>query len=230
MAERRAKKKDYSKFDTFIEQLKKAVSPDNGMTEEAKSTFDNFIKMVINKINHHTDIVLRHTKVGQKTKSTVTAREVKSAVWLTVKGQLAEIAVEQGEKAVLNFNAYKSGGETSSIQSKADLYFPVTRIKERFMRTQLSANRIGNDAAVFLTAVVEYLTGELVKLSAKQADMEKKKRIKEKHIKRAVLSDLELHELTEDAVIGGGTLPPVRKPKTSAKRKSGSPKRKSGSK
>jgi histone H2A len=68
----------------------------------------------------------------------------------------------------------------------AGLVFPVARIGRYLKRDRIGKMRIGIGAAVYLAAVLEYLSAELLELSGKAAKDHKKKRIIPRHIQLAV--------------------------------------------
>ncbi len=73
---------------------------------------------------------------------------------------------------------------------------------------------------MYLAAVLEYLTAELLEISGSAAKDNKKKRIIPRHITLAIGSDEEFKALTKDAHIsGGGVVPHIHSmlvPKRSA--------------
>merc|ERR1712062_265903 len=85
--------------------------------------------------------------------------------------------------------------ETKS--SKAGLQFPVGRIA-RHLKNGRYAKRVGLKAPVFVAAVMEYLTAELLELSGHVAKDRKKTRINPQHISTAVKSDEELGKYLQD--------------------------------
>ncbi|XP_060089804.1 late histone H2A.2.2-like [Heteronotia binoei] len=93
--------------------------------------------------------------------------------------------------------------------ARAELQFPVGRI-ERFLRRGLYAERVGRGAAVFLTAVLEHLTAEVLELAGEAASENKKQRIGPRHILLAVKGDHELCNLFAGVTISaGGVLPNI---------------------
>ncbi|TFK25623.1 histone H2A [Coprinopsis marcescibilis] len=85
-----------------------------------------------------------------------------------------------------------------SLSRKAGLEFPVSRIKRKAKECLYPSHRIFTGAAVYLTAVIEYLTAEVLELAGNQAKYYKKKRIIPRHILIGVWRDTELHELLKN--------------------------------
>ena len=113
-----------------------------------------------------------------------------------------------------------SGKKSVSRSAKAGLQFPVGRVA-RFMKKAKVSARVGAGAPVYLAAVLEYLTAEVLELAGNAARDNKKARIVPRHIQLAVRNDEELNKLMGGVTIAaGGVLPNVHAvlmPKKSAK-------------
>ena len=112
------------------------------------------------------------------------------------------ISVQAGGRA-------KAGKKAVSKSSKAGLQFPVGRIT-RYLRKGRYATRIGAGAPVYLAAVLEYLTAEVLELAGNAARDNKKTRIIPRHVQLAVRNDDELSKLLGGVTIAaGGVLPNI---------------------
>ena len=113
-----------------------------------------------------------------------------------------------------------TAAKSVSRSAKAGLQFPVGRVA-RFMKKAKVASRVGGGAPVYLAAVLEYLTAEVLELAGNAARDNKKTRIVPRHIQLAVRNDEELNQLMGGVTIAsGGVLPNVHAvllPKKSAK-------------
>merc|ERR1712021_237626 len=94
-------------------------------------------------------------------------------------------------------------GKSVSRSSRAGLNFPVGRVM-RHLRKGRFANRVGAGAPVYLAAVLEYLTAEVLELSGNACKSYKKSRIIPRMIFLAVKEDTELDTLLSNTLITTG--------------------------
>ena len=129
-------------------------------------------------------------------KATLSASEIQAAVRGVIGGELAKHAVNEGFKAVTKFGQSNgSGGQT--VTRSAGLQFPVPLVV--YHLKQIGAQRIGDNAPVYLAAVCEYMTAELLELTGNAALDDTKKRINPKHIQLAICADPELNQFCKKA-------------------------------
>lgn len=103
----------------------------------------------------------------------------------------------------------KKSGKSTSRSAKAGLQFPVGRV-HRHLRQGRYAARIGAGAPVYLAAVLEYLSAEILELAGNASRDNKKKRIIPRHIQLAIRNDEELNKLLGGVTIAsGGVLPNI---------------------
>ncbi|XP_060632151.2 histone H2A, sperm-like [Anolis sagrei] len=92
----------------------------------------------------------------------------------------------------------------TSRSCRAGLIFPVSRI-HRFLRRGDYAERIGSGASVYMAAVLQYLTYDIVDIAGNIASGDEKRRIVPEHLQQAISNDTELHSL-----LGGISFPNVK--------------------
>ena len=94
--------------------------------------------------------------------------------------------------------------------TRAGLQFPVGRI-HRLLRKGHYAERVGAGAPVYLAAVLEYLSAEILELAGNAARDNKKTRIIPRHLQLAIRNDEELNRLLSGVTIAqGGVLPNIQ--------------------
>ncbi|XP_055006457.1 histone H2A-like [Boleophthalmus pectinirostris] len=104
----------------------------------------------------------------------------------------------------------KARAKAKSRSSRAGLQFPVGRV-HRLLRKGNYAERVGAGAPVYLAAVLEYLTAEILELAGNAARDNKKTRIIPRHLQLAVRNDEELNKLLGGVTIAqGGVLPNIQ--------------------
>ncbi|XP_067883610.1 histone H2A-like [Heterodontus francisci] len=103
----------------------------------------------------------------------------------------------------------KARAKAKSHSSRAGLQIPVGRV-HRLLRKGNYAQRVGARAPVYLAAVLEYLTAEILELAGSAARDDKKSRIFPRHLHLAVRNDEELIKLLGGVTIAqGGVLPNI---------------------
>ncbi|KAI9902092.1 hypothetical protein N3K66_003909 [Trichothecium roseum] len=113
-----------------------------------------------------------------------------------------------------------SGGKTSagdnqkkqmSHSERAGLQFPCGRVKRFLKNNTQNKMRVGAKAAVYVTAVLEYLTAEVLELAGNAAKDLKVKRITPRHLQLAIRGDEELDTLIRATIAFGGVLPHINR-------------------
>uniref|UniRef100_A0A8R1IBU8 Histone H2B n=1 Tax=Caenorhabditis japonica TaxID=281687 RepID=A0A8R1IBU8_CAEJA len=87
----------------YIYRVLKQVHPDTGVSSKAMSIMNSFVNDVFERIAAEASRLAHYNK-----RSTISSREIQTAVRLILPGELAKHAVSEGTKAVTKYTSSKS--------------------------------------------------------------------------------------------------------------------------
>ena len=96
------KKRRTESYATYIYKVLKQVHPDTGISRRAMSIMNSFINDIFEKCASEAGKLCRYNK-----KSTLSSREIQTAIRLILPGELAKHAVSEGTKAVTKYTSSK---------------------------------------------------------------------------------------------------------------------------
>jgi histone H2B len=96
---RKRRKESYS---IYIYKVLKQVHPDTGISSKAMSIMNSFVNDIFERIASEASRLAHYNK-----RSTITSREIQTAVRLLLPGELAKHAVSEGTKAVTKYTSSK---------------------------------------------------------------------------------------------------------------------------
>ena len=94
------KKSKTETYKIYIYKVLKQVHPDTGISSKAMSIMNSFVSDIFERIANEASRLAKYNK-----KSTISSREVQTAVRLLLPGELAKHAVVEGTKAVTKFSS-----------------------------------------------------------------------------------------------------------------------------
>ncbi|CAO1620273.1 unnamed protein product [Jaminaea pallidilutea] len=94
---RKARKETYS---TFIYRVLKQVHPDTGISTKAMAILNSFVQDIFERIASEASKLASYNK-----KSTISSREIQTAVRLILPGELSKHGISEGTKAVTKFSS-----------------------------------------------------------------------------------------------------------------------------
>jgi histone H2A len=203
-------------FRVYIRRALRQVHVDTSITGKAL----NEVNAIVNYLG------MAFTKraiaiAGHDDKKTISTRTIQTAVRMELPGELAKHAVSEATKAVTKYNASRPSKtehiapKTKALKKKkkserAGLMFAPSRVLRFFKKYNL---RIAEGMSIYLAAVLEYLTAEILELAGNAARDYKKRKINVRHVYLAIEMDEELRKLLEKnhvVLAGGGVIPYVR--------------------
>ena len=136
----------------------------------------------------------------------IIARDIQTAVRLCLPNELAKHAVNEGTRAVTSFTC--RGNENASRSVASGLQYDVDQIGA--LMCQTTSMVVGQGAAVYLSAVMEYMTAEALELGGNAAREKNKSWIIPRHMQFVFRSDEELNKFTSGiTIMSGGVLPNI---------------------
>ena len=96
---RRRRRESYS---IYIYKVLKQVHPDTGVSSKAMSIMNSFVNDIFERIAVEASRLAHYNR-----RSTITSREIQTAVRLLLPGELAKHAVSEGTKAVTKYTSSK---------------------------------------------------------------------------------------------------------------------------
>jgi histone H2B len=87
-------------YSSYIYKVLKQVHPNTGISKRGMSILNSFINDIFERLALEASRLSRYTK-----KSTLSSREIQTAVRLLLPGELAKHAVSEGTKAVTKFTS-----------------------------------------------------------------------------------------------------------------------------
>lgn len=95
-------KKRKESYAVYIYKVLKQVHPDTGISSKAMSIMNSFVNDIFERSAAESSRLAHYNK-----RSTITSREVQTAVRLLLPGELAKHAVSEGTKAVTKYTSSK---------------------------------------------------------------------------------------------------------------------------
>ncbi|XP_025971613.1 late histone H2B.L4 [Dromaius novaehollandiae] len=99
-SKRKPKRKET--YSVYIYKVLKQVHPDTGISSKAMSIMNSFVNDIFERLASEASRLAHYNH-----RSTITSREVQTAVRLLLPGELAKHAVSEGTKAVTKYTSSK---------------------------------------------------------------------------------------------------------------------------
>ena len=188
-------------FDIYIRKVGKQVHPNMQLSNDFLNQTNRIIVRLGEKI---AEKAFQLTE--KEDRKTIGPREIQSATRLIIPGELTKHAVSEGTKAVTKYGSADRGNKRKrkSNSKKAGLQFSVSRCKQFLKKYN---KKIGLLAPVYLAAVLEYITAELLELSGNVSRDHRRNTMKIRDLFLAIDTDSELNDMMHRlnmGITGGG--------------------------
>ncbi|KAL3213556.1 hypothetical protein MRX96_035325 [Rhipicephalus microplus] len=100
--DKKKKRRRKESFSIYIYRVLKQVHPDTGVSSKAMFIMNSFVNDIFKRIATESSRLAQYNK-----RSTITSREIQTAVRLLLPGELAKLAVCEGTKAVTKYTSSK---------------------------------------------------------------------------------------------------------------------------
>jgi histone H3/H4 len=100
--EKKRKRRRRESYAIYIYKVLKQVHPDTGISSKAMSIMNSFVNDIFERIAAESSRLAHYNR-----RSTITSREIQTAVRLLLPGELAKHAVSEGTKAVTKYTSSK---------------------------------------------------------------------------------------------------------------------------
>ena len=100
--DKKKRKKRRESYAIYIYKVLKQVHPDTGVSSKAMSIMNSFVNDIFERIAGEASRLALYNK-----RTTITSREIQTAVRLLLPGELAKHAVSEGTKAVTKYTSSK---------------------------------------------------------------------------------------------------------------------------
>ena len=100
--DKKRKRRRRESYSIYIYKVLKQVHPDTGISSKAMSIMNSFVNDIFERIVAESSRLAHYNK-----RSTITSREIQTAVRLLLPGELAKHAVSEGTKAVTKYTSSK---------------------------------------------------------------------------------------------------------------------------
>jgi len=101
-SDKKVKRRRKETYSIYIYKVLKQVHPDTGISSKAMSIMNSFVNDIFERIAAEASRLSHYNK-----RSTISSREIQTAVRLLLPGELAKHAVSEGTKAVTKYTSAK---------------------------------------------------------------------------------------------------------------------------
>ncbi len=205
-----SKKKQTNSFQTYIHRLLKSIDPSAQIAVNARGQLDKVADIIARGLAEKARSLCIRSK-----KKTVSPAEIYLSMDLLFPPLQAEKATFRANQAIQEYQNADKGSHTHPVRREtlAGLVFSVA-LSEKYLREfGASELHVGKLAPIVLSAVLEFVIGEVLEFAINCARDLKRVIVKIRHIRLAVGNNLDIDELFQNfriELMNGGFMPNIR--------------------
>jgi histone H2B len=182
------KNKNTTSLSAYTKRILKQIYPNMSMTGEAAHVLDHWLYTFVGQAAKESELLLRSSA------STVMRKDIYTVAKLILPNQLAKHGISKANQAIHSYEAASSGTRAKKISDsvKAKIEIGTGRIKRALKSHLGKKRRLAAQAIIYVSALVDYLAGELLEVAGTLASKDKRARIKGSDLERALARDEEL--------------------------------------
>lgn len=185
-----------------IHKLLKMIHPDSQLSNATLLLINNMILRLAYRLIRASNKILNSVN-----KKLLSVADISAAVKIIYGDELAKQALIDGNKAITK---YKNSKKIKlAKENHAGLKFKISTTYSLIKKHINKDNSVFEDATIFLTAVLEYITAEILDLSGSLARENKKIQITPRDIFITIENDSELNNMFKGYFLGTGVIPDI---------------------
>nr|QBK85747.1 MAG: histone 2A-domain-containing protein [Marseillevirus LCMAC101] len=206
-----SKKKQTNSFQTYIHRLLKSIDPNAQIAVNTRGQLDKVADILARGLAEKARTLCIRSK-----KKTISPSEIYLSMDLLFPRSLAERASEKVNQAIKEYQDADKGSHTHPVRREtlAGLVFSVA-LSEKYLREfGASELHVGKMAPIALSAILQYVIGEILRFAINCARDLKRVIVKVRHIRLAVGNDPDISQLFQNfkiELMNGGFIPHIRR-------------------
>ncbi len=172
----------------YMDKIMKKIKLDISLSTDAKNYLQNILIECIDQFADYTSNLMNNSRT-----KTLSSRDIQSAARIFFVGELAKHAIFYGTKAVTKFSSFVpiKNKKVRNTEKSGLIFSPsyIRSILEDKLTDYKTDYRISQTAPVYLAAILEYLTIELLELASHKSG----RTIYSKDIKKVLKEDDEIN-------------------------------------
>lgn len=166
-------------FSSYIIKILRIVHPPLEISDSGTKHLNSLLIKIYKKLAAEASKIAR-----SEDKNELDQQSIENAVQSFLPVKLAKFSINEGQKAIVNINKSDNAGLVFNI----DVIY-------RLLCNAKYANSVRKDAAIYLAAVMDYLTIEILEVSGNMTEARETENIEPDFINTAMSNDMELREL-----------------------------------